>query len=641
MRFDPRRLGARCNECPIFAQRSGRIKPVRARYVRGTPTAVVVAEAPGHSEEAIGEPLSGQSGGLLESALQTNVELLEHGAPIPDVKRIHKTNAVLCRPSSKLSDIEWRKSIACCRPRLRNEFNQLQMRGWNSKAITLGAKALQALCGERHIKNWMGPPKQGEVFDTDGKRAVNAKAVEIDFTDIEFLPTVSPALCLRQPQWTGVFITHVLRGWEFCNNVLPDWEWKPTYLEPNKDQLQALESYSFDKPLAMDCETDGPQHPITLKYSGKKDHEFQPLNLLDIGFSDGNVNVCVQWHRVSLEAKTNPIAKKIKRLAHRLVVAHHKAIWQNYLYDGIAIPAIMGWQLPFPHFDTLIGFKLAAPLLPGNLATQAAIFTHAPRWKDEFKMGSDDPAERYAKADPHERALYCARDCESTFTAYEQITQQLDELHNGWSLFQEQMDLLRIALRMQRQGFGVDRSTFDRHRAILTASTQKWYGAQVKLVEASGGLKGLLHPNPKRDAELREKGGKWNPASRYQVAAYFRRVGHVPLVFTDSDEPSYKASVLEALCKSRNRQISDMARALLFYRKDAKILSTNINGLPYKLLGHPHGDGLVARVHAQWLPFRTKSGRWGCRDPNMQNQKKTIRDMFIGDYLPDDVELFY
>ncbi len=638
MRFDPKRFGARCDACPIFQTCKGKITPVGPRWTPEAPQAVILSDHPGDTETATGEPLTGMAGQLMGDVFATRFDLLEYDAPMPVLHKMHKSNALLCKPTRKMSDVEWRQAITACRPRLRREFDLLRQKGWTGRCIAMGGKILQALTGERKITDWIGPPRFGASFNEKGFK--DDKKVDIDFRDIRLLPTVNPARCLRQPQWMGVYITHLLRGFEFCTHRLPDWEWRPTFIEPNQAQLDALNSFNVFEPLAMDCETDGPQHPMTLKSSKYKKKQFKQLNLLDVGFSNGQINVCVQWHRVTKMADEGDyIAHQIVVRTRWLLLNARKAIWQNCLYDLVALKAIKGWNIPFPHFDTLIGFKLVAPLLPGSLAFQASLFTHAERWKDEFKSGGsdDDPSLRYASADPDERATYCARDCEQTFIAYKKIQEQMQGAHNIDFLWNQQMKLLKIALDMQIRGINVDTSTFKAHGYRLTQTCSKFRGLQEDLVEKTGGTKGVVNKAGKP-----HEGVDWNPNSRFHVIRYFARVGHQPMTFSESGDPSYKAKVLEGLCKVTGiPEISEMARALLFWRKAHKILSTNILGLPYTTYSE-RVDGigmqLVHRVHPGWLPFRTKSGRWGCKEPNAQNITKVIRNMFVGDYF-DDVEI--
>lgn len=654
MRFDPRNLGAKCEQCPIYKKEQGNIKPVKPSWVknRQCPQAVIIAEAPGRTEEITGVPLSGMSGQFLESILEKSSNMLEHDAPMPVLSKLHKTNSCLCRTKQKLKESEWTEAVNACRPRLARELEILKSRGWNGKAIILGSKALQSITGEKSIQSWMGGPKKGVSFDKDGKRT-EAQEVSTCFKDVEILPTIHPALCLRKPFWISVFTIHLLRGWQFVTDTLPKWEWGPIYVEPNEEQLKALESFDINKPLAMDTETSGPQHPLTGLH--KKTYK-GPLKLLDIGFSDGKKHVCVQWWYVEQQAKKgSKLCQAIKDRALYLIRNSNRPIWQNELYDRVVWYSLFKESLPPSEMDTLVAFKVIAPLLPGKLAMQACIYTHAERYKDLFKTGAgDDPSDAYAKADPVMRAIYCAKDCASTFIAYEENKKQLD-MQNAWPIYESKMRLMQDALEMQIKGTCVDTSTFWKHRKRLRESMGKYRSAQVRLVRR---LREKLQDDSKLTIIKQVKVGgnkkksvgtaifkKWNPQSKDHIAKYFEAAGHTPTVFTETGQASYNATVLESLCQHNNKDISEMARYILLYRKDQKVLSTYVDSLPTvnysNILATP--DKLkpitITKVHPSWQPWVAKSGRWGCRNPNRMNEPPSIRNMFIGDYYCEYEEL--
>jgi len=69
---------------------------------------------------------------------------------------------------------------------------------------------------------------------------------------------------------------------------------------------------------------------------------------------------------------------------------------------------------------------------------------------------------------------------------------------------------------------------------------------------------------------------------------------------------------------------------LLSYRELSKLASTYCEGV-YKRIGE---DG---RVHPDWKPTGTETGRWACKNPNIQNVPKHMRDIFI----PEEGKVFF
>jgi len=79
----------------------------------------------------------------------------------------------------------------------------------------------------------------------------------------------------------------------------------------------------------------------------------------------------------------------------------------------------------------------------------------------------------------------------------------------------------------------------------------------------------------------------------------------------------------------------EMLKLLLACRKASRELSTNIIGM-YKLINPETG-----RIHPDWRTTGTDTGRWACKQPNMQNIPKHMRmiiqaeegyELFISDY---------
>lgn len=82
MTYDPRKFGARCDECPL------RGKPVVR--TEGDAPIVIVGDAPGRAEEQNQRPFTGPAGVKLNELLRK--------AGLPGRDSLMLTNALLCRP---------------------------------------------------------------------------------------------------------------------------------------------------------------------------------------------------------------------------------------------------------------------------------------------------------------------------------------------------------------------------------------------------------------------------------------------------------------------------------------------------------------------------------------------------------------
>lgn len=126
-----------CGKCKLFQHcRSPKMKP----FGKGRRKILIIAEAPGEREDAVGKPLVGKAGRLVKATLRANgIKMDEH---------CYRTNAVVCRPPKNRTPSK--NEIAACRPRLLREIKELRPSG----IIVMGGAALDALIGHR----WLGDP---------------------------------------------------------------------------------------------------------------------------------------------------------------------------------------------------------------------------------------------------------------------------------------------------------------------------------------------------------------------------------------------------------------------------------------------------------------------------------------------------
>lgn len=143
--FDPRRLGAACDLCPLATEREG--VPVPSEILSGTDV-IGVAQEPADKEILAQRPLCGAAGRILDQALIT---IGRHRA------RLSTTNVVACKPpggdlpayEAKLATRNRKRAreglaplptpTSCCAPRLHRELQGFRY------VLPLGSPALQAV----------------------------------------------------------------------------------------------------------------------------------------------------------------------------------------------------------------------------------------------------------------------------------------------------------------------------------------------------------------------------------------------------------------------------------------------------------------------------------------------------------------
>lgn len=541
MSYDAVTWGARCSECPLNGNQV--IPPTR------TPNAklVIIGDAPERHDVIERQVFAGDIGQLLDRVL--------HASDFPR-NAAHLTNAVLCRTPKNLSPKNWKKAMECCAPRLSLEMRQTKA----PTILALGGKALQATTGRTSILDWMGTPLDGKW-------------------DKEVFASVSPSYALRDPQWIPVLQIHTNRAVELSRGTLPKWAWPEIVTEKEK-YVAALLRLKGASHLGVDVETAG------------ADALHSPL--LNVGLASTDLALSISWWEVTPEIRA--------LVAEILANPNIGKDFHNGPYDIVSLGAA-GFEVNGYDFDSMAAFAVAAPRLKKGLSIVASILFHAPRWKTEFRVTSDDKGlARFIKADPVERAIYNAKDAYMTAMLREPLLRRLGTIPRGMELFQEQMGLYKIAIKMQRHGLRVDPKAFARHRVVLGK----------RIVDAKTNLFRL---------SKRYFLGEIRDSSKGLNNVFINKLGIKPLKWNDSGAPSFDKNVLLKLSTGTNRKAKEVADGILALRAPKKLLSTYVEGL----------NVTEGRIHASWNPSGAKTGRWSSSDPNLQNQPAIMRDLYIAD----------
>lgn len=286
-RIDPRDLGATCDACPLRE-----MTPVPPTQ-NATAKLIVLGESPGRDEEFYQKPFVGQSGQLLDKVFER-----------VGVRRVscHVTNALLCRPHSKMSPSQWKQALACCAPRLQRE-----LAGVAAKTIlALGGKAQQAVTGKAKITDWMGSPLK--VHETFGDRTC--------------LSTIHPAFVLRgKPEYVAVLRIHTDRAWQLALGKLLPYTWPEIVIGPTehgneKEVIAALKRIKKAKKVGCDVET----------------ADIDPLSdLLNVGFGSYEVGLAVS---VFWQTATTPIRKLVAEI---LASEKIEKVFHNGAFDVVVL----------------------------------------------------------------------------------------------------------------------------------------------------------------------------------------------------------------------------------------------------------------------------------------------------------------
>ncbi len=136
---------------------------------------MVVGEAPGEQEDAIGEPFVGRSGRLLDNMLRA-LGLSRAGGDVPDpARQVYIANAVKCRPPGNRNPEP--AELAACEPYLRRQIELVQPR----VILAMGRFAVQSLLRSTEPVGRL----RGRVHRCDG---------------VPLVVTYHPAYLLRNPE---------------------------------------------------------------------------------------------------------------------------------------------------------------------------------------------------------------------------------------------------------------------------------------------------------------------------------------------------------------------------------------------------------------------------------------------------------
>jgi DNA polymerase-1 len=155
-----------------------------------------------------------------------------------------------------------------------------------------------------------------------------------------------------------------------------------------------------------------------------------------------------------------------------------------------------------------------------------------------------------------------------------------------------------IAIDMRIRGVRIDQNKLAEHYANtfplvneLEQKFQQTYGVEPRSPKQ---LSNLLF----KEFKLPDLSGKHSTEDRFLTKVYEGIIGDLP-----------------------EKQLLD---DLFSFRENDKIKSVYCEGLFKRI----HSDG---RVHPEWDPTATNTGRWGCKDPNMMNFPAHFRDVVVSD----------
>lgn len=270
-------------------------------------------------------------------------------------------------------------------------------------------------------------------------------------------------------------------------------------------------------------------------------------------------------------------------------------ITQNGLFDRAVWRQAGGYEVPYgpEDFDSLVASWLVDPDPPHDLDSIAQKYGSTIRKAfSSFKgMLKAFKVRKTSEAPVPALAYYCEQDCKATYHVKAPLLQRIQDLNLDLRF---EMACLPISEReMTYEGAPIDRPTVEKMREQYR---KKCLQQEKKVYQLAGEPFNLNSP-------------------KQMVKILFEKQGLTPVKQTQKGADSADQEVLEELA----RKGSKLAQAILDYRKPQKLLSTYLD--PF--YEHSEKDG---RIHANFNPCATRSGRYSSSQPSLQNVPRPDTD---------------
>lgn len=392
---------------------------------------VLIGEAPGREEEAIGRPFVGASGQEL------NRMLAEAGISRGDCFICNVTDR---RPlDNRIENFFLHKTAAKAagispfmgrypEPHLVDSVNNLRARlmGLNPRAfIALGGTALWALTGRTGITKWRGS--------------------ELSFNNAPLIPTFHPADILRS--WTdrSIAVQDFRRAVRRSKQGLsaPNWNFltRPSFTQAWDAILSAMDHLKWGTPIVCDIETRARQ-----------------IACVGIGLSAKDA-FCIPFMCQHNPEGYWPLDEEVALIElMRKLLTESKVVFQNGGYDCQYFAARMGFM---PHMtdDTMLMQHIVFPSLPKSLAFIASMYCDQYiYWKDaRTKVEIDEESEKlWDDSVPDDQLwTYNCEDCARTYEGRDVLAGIIDS-RGLREQYEFQMKTLRAVIRMMLRGVRID-----------------------------------------------------------------------------------------------------------------------------------------------------------------------------------------
>lgn len=387
---------------------------------------------------------------------------------------------------------------------------------------------------------------------------------------VSVLITYHPAYIMRDRSAASVFL-HDLDKLKSPPPVYP----RNYILNPNEGVLKLYLERWRDCPVAVDVET-----------AGGNREGLDPLtaSLIGIAFC-GEPGVAVHLSHKHLEQCWETVKAFLEGPTPK--------VFQNNLFDRAVLKA-KGVTVRNVAWDTQEAMYLLYSDSEKSLDFLRSLYTSIPPYKKAYKKRAGG----IARLEEGDLGTYNCLDVDVTQQVF-QAQQKYFSSSTLRRLKEYLLELDEVALEMRLRGVYVSRTNLAKHylrlKPVVEELEERFYKEYGVNLASPLQVSALLFDTLKLPP----------PSNAYKGTK------------TYSVEEEVLRSLLETVYSPKERKVVE---EVLLYRERSKALQTYIVGL-YALIGE---DG---RLHPDWRPTGTDTGRWACKHPNMQNIPEDLRDI--------------
>lgn len=390
---------------------------------------MIIGEAPGHEEEREGLPFVGTSGRLLTQCLA------KAGLNRQD---IYITNVVKIKPPN--NKMERLHELGITPEDYKEELLEEIKKVNPNVIVPLGNLAMSIICGASYKSI---TKIRGSILEIDGRKVI---------------PTVHPAICLRQYEFTHLLTYDLKRIKE--QSDFPELRRKQRTLKYGMDRFEdylvELDMLQEEAEyLSVDLETFRSSGVIRCVGLGHRDDYALAVPILNKSQS------------IWSPAEEDILWRKIRQL-----LLTKKVIAQNANFEMTQLAQYTDGNM-LVWMDTMRAHALLYPEFPHGLDFLGSVYTDIPYWKEDGKTSND--------SDDSQLWEYNCKDVCATFEIAMELWEELKEAEMEEFYWAYDNPLMMSLWRMEQRGMKVDMTLLAEVREDLTERVDKLTGEITEL----------------------------------------------------------------------------------------------------------------------------------------------------------------